>query len=201
MRPRASWMQHLLEYGDGLGEAFLIKRLDGVAVAANTTYRELWSSSGADPDELSEHPTVADLILESDLAVRRSGTPLNLLCPVPLGWVRLNKSVMRDYLVVALRRVENRAVASILEERFPALNRGQAEFIVDLLVRAVRSQEGEVRLGQLPWPDSTAKRYLRQLAALDLVQRERTGRGLRILPSYKTFCPRPCVGARAVIRH
>jgi len=194
-------MQHLLEYGDTLRQAFLIKRLDGSVVATNETYQELWRSSGAHPDELSGHPTVAELILESDLAVRRSGAPLSMLCPVPLGWVHLDKSLMRGHLVVALRRLEDARVASALEEHFPALSRSQAEFVVELLVRAVRSDQGEVQLAQLPWPESTAKRYLRQLSALELVHRERTGRGLRILPSYRTFCARPCWVPRAAIGH
>ena len=198
MAPRPGWMQHLLEYGDTLGEAFQIKRLDGTTVATNAAYRELWDPSHR-PSDFVDHPVVADLVLESDLWVRRNGTPLGLLCPVPTGWVQLSKSLMRDHLVVTLRRAEDRAVASRLAERFPALNRGQAEFVVDLLVRAVRSREGEIQLGPLPWPDSTAKRYLRQLSALDLIHRERTGRGLRILPSFRIFCAKPCGAAKAAM--
>lgn len=177
-----SWIGVALELSTARREGIAIKDSpSGQVVAVNDLWRRRYGDFSP-PFRVGEFlsDALVEISRETDRQVETTQQPVRVLMPSPLGWVHMTKSAFRGHLLAEIRPAQVQTVVERLLEHLPALSSASAAFLVEVLSLAARSSCAEINLADLSAPRSTAGRYLRQLEALGLIRRERSGRGLRI---------------------
>lgn len=182
MKELPAWVSVVLELATARREGIVVKDPEsGLVVAVNDLWRARYGDFQA-PFRASEFLSGAliEIARETDRQVLATQVPVRVLMPSPLGWIHVTKSLFRAFLLIEVRAATPKLVHDRLLATVPALSSATASFLVEVLSLAARSRSGEINLADLSAPRSSAGRYLRQLQALGLIRRERSGRGLRI---------------------